>query len=123
MTGFPVRTSFGRGFPEHDTWRFHALRMIESGEADAALWISAYDAETPQWKRNVPLVALISPQTAFAREPRVYIEVGRPGLDHVAAEFERETNSIVARTALRPSQAPSVEAVIEQISAHLGENT
>src|SRR5262249_334259 len=106
MTGFPVRTSFGRGFPEHDTWRFDAARMIESGEADAALWISAYDTEAPRWKRNVPIVALVSPQTAFAREPRVAVEVGCPGLDHDAAEFDRETNSIAARTALRPSQAP-----------------
>jgi formylmethanofuran dehydrogenase subunit B len=122
MTGFPVRTSFGCGFPEHDTWRFDTTRMIESGEADAALWISAYDAEAPRWKRNVPVVALVAPQTAFAREPRVAIEVGCPGIDHDAAEFDRETNSIAARTALRPSHAPSVEAVVEQISAHLGEN-
>jgi formylmethanofuran dehydrogenase subunit B len=122
MTGFPVRTSFGRGFPEHDTWRFDATRMIESGEADAALWISAYDTEAPRWKRNVPIVALVSPQTAFAREPRVAVEVGCPGLDHDAAEFDRETNSIAARTALRPSRAPSVAAVIEQISTHLKEN-
>jgi formylmethanofuran dehydrogenase subunit B len=122
MTGFPVRTSFGRGFPEHDTWRFDAMRMIESGEADAVLWISAYDAEAPQWKRNVPVVALVSPQTAFAREPRVVIEVGCPGLDHDAAEFDQETNSIVARKALRPSQVPSVEVVLEQISEHLVES-
>jgi formylmethanofuran dehydrogenase subunit B len=123
MTGFPVRTSFGRGFPEHDTWRFDATRMIESGEADAALWISAYHPEAPHWKRNVPVVALVAPQTAFAREPSVYVEVGCPGLDHDAAEFDRETSSIVARTALRPSQAPSVEAVVSHISAHLKEKT
>ena len=36
MTGFPMRTSFGRGFPEHDTWRFDAARLVESGEADCA---------------------------------------------------------------------------------------
>ncbi len=122
MTGFPVRTSFGRGFPEHDTWRFDATRMIESGEADAALWISAYGTETPRWKRHVPLVALVAPQTIFAREPRVYIEIGCPGLDHDAAEFDRETSSIIARAASRPSQAPSVEEVIGQIAAQLGGN-
>ncbi len=58
MTGFPIRTGFGRGYPEHDTWRFDANRMIEAGEADAALWISAYGAEAPQWKRQVPFIAL-----------------------------------------------------------------
>jgi formylmethanofuran dehydrogenase subunit B len=120
MTGFPVRTSFGRGYPEHDTWRFDATRMIESGEADAALWISAYGREAPQWKKNIPLVALASPQTAFAREPQVCIEIGYPGIDHDAAEFARETGSIVSRKASHPSQASSVEAVIGQIAKHLG---
>ncbi|MBO0733269.1 MAG: tungsten formylmethanofuran dehydrogenase [Methylocapsa sp.] len=119
MTGFPVRTSFGRGFPEHDTWRFEATRMIESGEADAALWISAYDAEAPQWKRDVPLVALVMRGTAFKRAPGVCIEVGCPGVDHDAAEFARETGTIIARIASHPSQAPSVESVLGQIAAHL----
>lgn len=120
MTGFPMRTSFGRGFPEHDTWRFDATRMVESGEADAALWISAYVPETPPWKKNVPLVALVPPQTAFAREPRVCVEIGCPGVDHDAAEFAPEASAIVVCKATRPSQAPSVEAVIGQIAKHLG---
>jgi formylmethanofuran dehydrogenase subunit B len=121
MTGFPMRTSFGRGYPDHDTWRFDATRMIESGEADAALWISAYGREVPQWKKNIPLVALASPQTAFAQEPEVRIEIGCPGIDHDAAEFARETGSIVSRKASHPSQALSVEAVIGQIAQHLAE--
>jgi formylmethanofuran dehydrogenase subunit B len=120
MTGFPMRTSFGRGFPEHDTWRFDATRMIESGEADAALWISAYGNETPRWKKIIPLVALASPQTAFAQEPEVRIETGFPGMDHDSAEFSRETVSIVSRKASHPSQAISVESVIGQIVKHLG---
>jgi formylmethanofuran dehydrogenase subunit B len=120
MTGFPMRTSFGRGFAEHDTWRFDATRMIESGEADAALWISAYCVEAPPWKKNIPLVALASPQTAFAQEPEVRIEIGCPGIDHDAAEFARETGSIVSRKASHPSQASSVEAVIGEIAKHLG---
>lgn len=121
MTGFPVRTSFGRGFPEHDTWRFDATRLIDSGEADAALWISAYDPEPPPWKKSIPLVALVAPQTAFAREPQVCIEVGCPGKDHDAAEFSREVAAIVGRLASQGSDAPSVAAVVSQIANHLGE--
>ena len=120
MTGFPVRTSFGRGFPEHDTWRFDATRMIESGEADAALWISAYGPEAPPWKRNIPLVALASPHTAFVREPQVCVEVGCPGIDHDGVEFARETSSLVGRLASHRSSAPSVAAIIGQIAKHLG---
>jgi formylmethanofuran dehydrogenase subunit B len=122
MTGFPVRTSFGRGFPEHDTWRFDATRMIESGEADAALWISAYGPEAPPWKKYIPLVALASPQAAFAREPQVCIEAGCPGVDHDAAEFSRETGSIVGRIASQASPAPSIAAIVGQIVKHLGED-
>lgn len=120
MTGFPVRTSFGRGFPEHDTWRFDSTRMIESGEADAALWISAHGSEAPPWKKNIPLVALASPQTVFAREPQVRIEIGCPGIDHDGVEFARETGSIVGRLASQPSQTPSVAAVVGEIEKYLG---
>lgn len=120
MTGFPMRTSFGRGYPEHDPWRFDAVRMVESGEADAALWISAYAPEAPQWKRSIPLVALAAPQTAFVDEPQVFIAVGRPGVDHGCADFDREAGVIVAREASRPSAAPSVAAVVGEIAKHIG---
>ncbi|HUI20355.1 MAG TPA: tungsten formylmethanofuran dehydrogenase [Methylocella sp.] len=121
MTGFPVRTSFGRGFPEHDTWRFDAMRMIESGESDAALWISAYEGAAPPWKKNIPLVALVAPQTAFAREPQVCVEVGCPGVDHDAADYSREAAAIVGRAASHKSQALSVAAVVDEIAKYLGE--
>lgn len=120
MTGFPMRTSFGRGFPEHDTWRFDASRMIESGEADAALWISSYGKEVPDWKKQVPLIALVPPKTTFAREPQVRIEVGQPGIDYDAAEFSRETGTIVGRDASHPSKALSVAAVVSRIAQHIG---
>lgn len=120
MTGFPMRTGFGRGFPEHDTWRFEATRLVESGEADAAVWISAYAQATPQWTRQVPLIALVPPQTKFAQEPQVTIEIGRPGVDHDGADFAREVGAIVARQASHPSDAPSVAVVINRIAQQIG---
>ncbi|WP_036264335.1 tungsten formylmethanofuran dehydrogenase [Methylocapsa aurea] len=120
MTGVPMRTSFGRGYPEHDTWRFDANRMIESGEADAALWISAYGQKAPDWKKQVPLVALVPPQTRFFQEPQVLVEVGCPGIDHDGAEFSRELGTIVARKASHPSDAPSVAAIINRIAQQIG---
>src|SRR4030095_16753812 len=56
MTGSPLRSGFGRGFPEHDTWRFEASRLIDSCEADCALWISAYGARPPALKAKPPRV-------------------------------------------------------------------
>ncbi len=119
MTGFPVRTGFGRGYPEYDTWRFDANRMIEADEADAALWISAYGAESPQWKRQVPIVALVRPQTLFGYPPRVRIEVGSPGRDHDAIEYARDIATFTLTLAKSPSDAPRVSEVIGLIDQNL----
>ena len=120
MTGLPMRTCFGRAYPEHDAWRFEATRLIESGEADAAVWISAYSQATPEWTRQVPLIALVPRETKFAQEPQVVIEIGRPGVDHDCADFAREVAAIVARQASHPSDAPTVAAVITRIAQQIG---
>ncbi|PNG26128.1 tungsten formylmethanofuran dehydrogenase [Methylocella silvestris] len=121
-TGFPTRTSFGRGYPEHDTWRFDAVRLIESGEADAALWISAYSPSAPQWTREVPLIALVPKETSFAREPAVRIDIGRPGVDHDGADFSREVSALVAREATRRSDAPSTASFLKSIAEQIARN-
>jgi len=121
MTGFPPRTGFGRGFPEHDSWRFDANRLVESGEADAALWISAYDGEPPRWERDdVPLVTLAPGGSGPKRG--LFIEVGRPGVSHDALEFAQEVSSFVLRKASAPASAPSVAEAIKAIDAKLPES-
>jgi formylmethanofuran dehydrogenase subunit B len=117
MTGFPLRTGFGRGLPEHDPWRFEASRLVDSGEADCALWISAYGARPPVWKRNPPLVALTArPDTLRAD---VTIPVGRPGIDHDAVEHIAATATLSAVSANKPTTAMSVASVVGKIRAAL----
>jgi formylmethanofuran dehydrogenase subunit B len=119
MTGFPMRIGFGRGYPEHDPWRFDATRLVESGEADGTLWISAYSAAAPQWKRQVPMIALTAPGAGFRHAPRVHIDVGRPGTDHDAVEQCPATGTLVAVAASQQSTRPSVAEAIAQIAAAL----
>jgi formylmethanofuran dehydrogenase subunit B len=121
MTGFPPRTGFGRGYPEHDPWRFEARRLVESGEADAALWVSAYDGEPPPWDANVPLVTLAPAKGRAAAKRGVFIEVGRPGEDYDCVELARETGAMVLRQARAPSSLPSVAQSIAAISARFSE--
>ncbi|WP_395665459.1 tungsten formylmethanofuran dehydrogenase [Methylocella sp.] len=118
-TGFPPRTGFGRGYPEHDAWKYQAARLIDAGEADAALWISSYSASAPDWAGAAPLVALTAQETPFKSTPAVEIRVGRPGVDHDCADFAREAAAIVARTASAPSAAPTAAAVLRAIAAKL----
>ena len=119
MTGFPMRTGFGRGHPEHDPWRFDATRLVESGEADCALWISAYRVSAPDWKRSVPMIALTGAQASFRPTPRVHIEVGRPATDHDAVEHLPATGTLVPVAAARPSEAVSVADVVARIASAL----
>lgn len=119
MTGFPMRTGFGRGYPEHDIWRFDANRLVDTGEADAALWISAYGAASPNWRRKVPYIALAAPGATFPYPPKVQIEVGTPGKDHDAVEWLRDIATFGAVPASAASDAPRVDAVIGLIREHL----
>ncbi len=119
MTGFPMRTGFGRGYPEHDTWRFDANRMVDSGEADVAVWISAYGNEAPRWKRQIPYVAITTPETRFAYPPMVRIDVGTPGIDHDAVEYAQNLSTLAATDAQSASDALQVASVIRLIDEHL----
>jgi len=121
MTGYPPRTGFGRGHPEHDPWRFEAKRLVESGEADAVLWISAYDGEAPPWSRaDLPLVTL-APQSA-APAHGLWIEVGRPGEETDAIDYSPEAACMVVRKAKNPAPLPSVADAVKAINARLSED-
>ena len=118
MTGFPMRTGFGAGMPAHDPWRFDAERLVAEGETDCVMWISAFGA-SPAENTRAPDIALCDGAIRFAREPRVRITVGRPGIDHDAVLHNPNTGSLVATLASAPSKAPSVAQVLALIAARL----
>lgn len=115
-TGFPPRTGFARAYPEHDPWRFDAKRLIQSGEADCALWISAYGAAEPAWRTSVPTITLAGEPASFSA---IYIQVGRPALDHDSVEHDQVTGTLVARSASHRSSLPSAADVLKRIAAAL----
>ena len=118
-TGLPMRTGFARGFPEHDPWRFEAKRLVESGEADCALWVSAYRAALPDWQADLPTVVLTAADAKFRRAPRVHIAVGRPGFDHDSIEHFAAAGTLVRTRAKRESGAVSVARALEMIQTAL----
>jgi formylmethanofuran dehydrogenase subunit B len=118
MTGFPVRTGFARGFPEHDPWRFDSMRLVESGEADALLWIASDAAEPPHWGSRVPLVAVTNAGYAPSAA-KVQIAIGQHGHDHDSVDFARETQSLAWRKASAKSDLPSAASVMDAIAASL----
>jgi formylmethanofuran dehydrogenase subunit B len=117
MTGFPMRTSFGRGFSQHDPWLFDGQRLVTSGEVDCVVWISAYGNEAPPWRKAPPTIALTSQEAAFDLPVQVHITVGTPGIDHSAVQYFAATGTLAASEATRPSDIISVAAAIERIAA------
>jgi formylmethanofuran dehydrogenase subunit B len=121
MTGFPVRTGFGRTSPDHDPWRYQAARLVDSGEADCVLWISAYRAKAPEWSGSPATIALAPADTSFATRPDVHIAVGAPGRDHDGVEHHATMGTLTAVAATNPSEAVSVAGAIASITAHLAD--
>jgi formylmethanofuran dehydrogenase subunit B len=120
MTGFPMRTGFGRGYPEHDPWRFDGARMAAAHEADCVLWISAYRAAPPPWSGGPPMIALTAGDAALRAGAAVQIEVGRPGVDHDGVEHFAPLGTLVAREATQRSETLSVADAVGRIAALSG---
>jgi formylmethanofuran dehydrogenase subunit B len=118
-TGFPPRTGFASPAPRHDPWQFDARRLVGSGEADAAVWISAFSPRPPDWDNTVPTIALVPAGTAFRTAPNVVFEIGCPGRDHDAMLFDPALGGIAFAAASAPSAAASVAGILSAITAAL----
>lgn len=119
MTGLPIRSGFGLPTPRHDPWLFDSRRIVEDRETDCVLWISAYRPAAPPWRKAPPAIALTGRNADFPAPPLVHIEVGRPGADHAAIEHLPSISALASVAAARPSDAISVAAVLERMTAAL----
>ncbi len=118
-SGFPVRTGFGRGYAEHDPWRFDSVRLVESGEADCAVWISALSSVRPPFRRAVPLITLAPEPEELRVAGEILIEVGRPGIDHDSIAQLDTLGALAAMEATTPNDTLSVSDVLAGIAANL----
>jgi formylmethanofuran dehydrogenase subunit B len=115
MTGFPLRTGFGRGRPEHDPWRLDSRRLIASGEADCVIWLSSLVGGAPSLQTvDIALCAAEAPTQA-----RVRFSVARPGLDCDAILHDVGAGALVARRASAASKAPTAAATLAAIRTRL----
>jgi formylmethanofuran dehydrogenase subunit B len=121
MTGFPLPIAFARGHAEHDPWRFDSNRLIASGEADCAIWMSSYIAALPPWAGRVPTIVVMCRSPLLPPGPGIHIQVGAPGVDHDAVEYCDDTGTLAPVAATRPSEAMSVAQALSGIAAALPE--
>ncbi len=121
-TGQGPRVGFGRGYPEHDPWRFDATRQAEAGEADAVLWLAALPAPLPSWTRTVPTVALLG--APKGDEAKVVIGVGVPGEAFGAALWHPRRAAIAWHEIDAPAPGiDSAAAILADLQVRLSSTT
>lgn len=121
QAGFPLRVSFAGGRPDYDPYLYSWRRLIDSGEADAVLWISAFRPGDLPFKTKAPVVALAAPGSKFKQEPAVFIPVGTPGVDHAGHVLRGDTVASLPLHGVRDSALPAAAAVLAAIEARLAE--
>ncbi|PKM11237.1 MAG: formylmethanofuran dehydrogenase subunit B [Gammaproteobacteria bacterium HGW-Gammaproteobacteria-3] len=118
-TGFPARTRFSGGFPEYDPFLYDTRQMLDRGEADALVWVQAFNADSTPPKTTLPTIVLGRSGMVFEREPDVFIPVGTPGVDHAGHAYRMDNVVAIRLKKLRDSGLPSTAQVLAAIEQAL----
>ncbi|MGH6928676.1 MAG: formylmethanofuran dehydrogenase, partial [Dongiaceae bacterium] len=118
QAGVPLRTSFGTGAPDHDPRLYATSRLLEAGEVDALVWISAFRPLPPP-EGQLPTIVLATPGAPAARTPEVFIPVGTPGIDCSGDVFRTDSVVALPLAKLRTSRFPSAGDVLNRIDRAL----
>lgn len=119
QSGYPMRTTFNRGFPDYDPFLNDARRMLDNNEVDLLIWVSSFNTEATPPKTGVPTVVLGRSGMQFETEPDIFIPVGVPGIDHEGHTFRCDSAVSLPLKKLRDSGLPSVFEVLSAVEQAL----
>jgi formylmethanofuran dehydrogenase subunit B len=119
ISGYPMRTSYARTWPEHDPVHFSTDRLLSSGEADALFWVSSFNPDRTPPATGLPTVVFGHPGIKLECEPDVFIPVGMPGADHKGIMFRTDNVVSLPLVQLRASVLPSLSDVLNAIEQAL----
>lgn len=119
QSGYPMRSSFQRGYPEYDPFIFDSRRMLAEGEADVLLWVNAFNTQGTPPASSAKTFVLGRSGMQFEIEPEVFIPVGVPGIDHVGRTFRCDSVVSMPLKKLRDSGLPSVFDVLSAVEQAL----
>ena len=120
LTGYPLRISFARGYPEYDPVAYGLENMLESGRADSILWLSTLNADKKMPDvGKIPSIVIADSDTAFSKQPDVFIPAGIPGIDHAGTLIRADSVVSMPLQKLRDSDRPSGRDILQAIHAKL----
>ncbi len=119
QTGYPARMHFSRGFPEYNPYLYDSQRLLDDGEADALLWVHAFNTEVTPPETNIPTIVVARSGMTFNQEPDVFIPIGTPGIDHAGHAYRMDNVVAIRLKKLRDSDLPSTAEVLNAIEQAL----
>jgi formylmethanofuran dehydrogenase subunit B len=111
-TGYPARVNFARGYPEYDPYRYDTKLMIANGEADALIWVQAFNSNAVPPVVDIPTIVIGRCGMSFTKEPDVFIPVGTPGIDHTGHAYRTDNVVAIRLKKLRDSGLPTTADVL-----------
>jgi len=114
-TGYPARVNFARGYPEYDPFLYDSQAMLNNGEADALVWVQAFNVNAKPPKTGVPTIVVARSGMTFEQEPDVFIPVGTPGIDHAGHAYRLDNVVAIRLKKLRDAGLPSTADVLSAI--------
>lgn len=119
VSGYPMRTSYARAYPENDPYHFSTDNLLASGEADALFWISSFNPDRLPPQVELPTVVIGHPHMQLEREPDVFIPVSVPGIDHKGISFRMDNVVSLPLAQLRASTLLTLSDVLNAIEQAL----
>ncbi len=120
-TGYPARTRFSRGYPEYDPYLNDTVFLLASGEADALVWVQAFNVNAVPPVAELPTIVVGRSGMTFIKEPDVFIPVGTPGIDHAGYAYRMDNVVAIRLKKLRDAGLPSTAQVLNAIEQALQE--
>ncbi len=118
ISGYPLRSSFKRGYPEYNPYDFTTEKLLSNNEADVLFWISSFKPIPPNASK-VPVIVVGHPNMQFEQQPDVFIPVRILGLQEKGLMFRMDSSVTLPLKQIMDSQLPSLTDVCVQIELAL----
>ena len=115
QTGFPIRTSFEKGFPVHDIDQFSTKRLIDKKEIELVIWINSFNEKKIIINKKIKTVLIGIPTHPQKKDVDIFIPVGTPGLDHNSHLLRIDKVVSLPLKKIRNISLPSVDYVLNKV--------
>ena len=115
QTGFPIRTSFEKGFPVHDINQFSTKSLIDNKEIELAIWVNSFNEKKIIINKKIKNVLIGIPSHPQKKDVDIFIPVGTPGLDHDSHLLRIDKVVSLPLKKIRNISLPSVDFILNKV--------